>query len=360
MTVSDLEFHIAQVDSVIKQCRKFFLSKEKRNIYSNRVNLFKGIANSNLDNFDIEKIQQARLLLHHIAQEIEFLDFRSIKEVPKKLIKCLRLVRDEWLDEPNHFTIVFSNNSKSLMHYYTLPFDVGKLDDLNHVCSALHLEENYKHGLIHISQPRFFINDFLSSIPVYHEMGHFIDNIYGISEHASNNLPNTLSKHLQIRGKERLNYIREHFANIFAAQYLSNSIIKKIDYSCLREDEKTSGNLTHPSIIDRISIVNTSLTNSGPDEDFEIIDQLKESTKFKTGLKSGEKELLVRQVELKINPFTSEKAVKLEKKSEVHTLFFEGWNSFNDSVSYKNKYPEPLKRLNKINLLINKTLDKTL
>lgn len=360
MTSNDLEFHIAQVESLITQCRSKFQTSQKEQIYSNRIQLFNSIASSKYENFDIVKLKQSSFLLNFIAREIEFLDFKSKKEIPYKLIQCLNLILEDWIDDKHLFTIAFSSNSKNLTDYYTPVITETTLKSLNHVTESLGLNFVYEYGLIQISQPRFFINDFLSSIPTYHELGHFIDNNYGISEHASSKLPKNLSKHPIVNSeKQRKDYLAEHFANIFAAQYLAELIIEKINFTSFggKNDQEYSA---HPSIEKRISIINTFLTNSGPDEDLEIINQLKESTKIKTGMKSFERELINRKIELTQNPFMLDKKVKLNASEELHSLFIEGWNSFYNSEKFKIRYPEPIKRLKRINKLIEQTIDSTM
>lgn len=355
MTSKDLEFHIAQVDSVIKLSRKKFRSDRKKEVYQNLINLFQAIKNSEYHQYDILRLNFCRDLLNIIYVQVEFLDYKYLKDIPFQLISCLNNVVDDWIDNPELFSIVFSSNSKGLTDYYNWNLDERSINSINRLCNSLGFGVNYDHGLIHISQPRYFTNDFLSSIPVYHELGHFIDANYGISRYALDDAKFQLQKYkAKNHDKEQLySYMAEHFADIFAAQYLTDLMTKVLNYTSFQ----VPNSYEHPSTSNRIAIIETFLNGSGTSENLEIVHQLKKATKIQTKRKLVERELLIREKTPSLNPFELDKKVMLSEPAEVHTLFSLGWNNFNEGGYFVEKYPQPVDRLNRINFLIGKTID---
>lgn len=358
MTSKDLEFHIAQVNSAIKLSRKKFRSDRKKEVYQNLINLFKAIKKSEYQKFDITRLKTCRALLNIIYVQIEFLDYKYLTEIPFQIISCLNVVKSDWIDNPDLFSIVFSNNSKGLTDYYNWSLDERSINEINRICNTLGFNIRYDHGLIHISQPRFFTNDFLSSIPVYHELGHFIDSNYGISRYAVDDPSFKPQKYDSTNySKHQLySYMAEHFADLFSAQYLTNLMVKVLNFISFGNSES----FDHPSTDNRISIIEAFISGTGTPEDLEIVSQLKKATKVQTKRKLNERDLIIREKIPSSNPFELDKQVKLSEPHEVHALYSFGWENFNESEIFSEKYPLPYDRLKRINFLIKKSIDLTI
>jgi hypothetical protein len=204
---------------------------------------------------------------------------------------------------------------------------------------------SYKPALIQISKPRFLFDDFLGSTPVYHELGHFIDNNFQITKNLFSN-PAFATKNK--------NHYEEYFADIFAAQYIGKSCIEPLNYNAPSTRSKDVD--THPSNEMRIKVVNAFLNNSGDPVVMEIVTQLKQAV-----IDRGCGELKVRSVELTEDPFESLTPIILDNPSKAHSLFLKGWEHWLNPLStIRNAYSNPVECCNKINSIIKESIEITM
>ncbi len=260
MQYPKLELHIAQVERLIAASRSTFSNKKKEHIYNNLLDLFQKIKHSNYTNFSSENLTFAKIGLHIVFYGIEFLDYKYENEIPKRLIFCLNKVLDEWITEgtDKYFIVVSYNNTAD--NFLIRAYDQGYLNGLIPLLKSL-FDVDYSQSLIQISKPKFVSNDYLSSIPVYHELGHFMDKNYQIVK--------TFSREPQfsVHGISSVHF-EEFFADLFAAQYIGKAATSPLD-----ETRKTSAP-THPSNAKRVEVVNTFVDGTGPADCMNIVNQL--------------------------------------------------------------------------------------
>lgn len=197
MTRPEFELRIAQVDTVIRSCSYSFKNKTQEKSYKNLLALFKAIKDR-YTGYDVTKLNFCSQILDIVYTEIEYLDYKSDKDIPKHLIGCLEIALSDWIDNPDLFSFVFLSNNQSLHQFFTLTLDEDSIDKINRNCTYLNLGVEYNHSLIPITQSRFFNNSFLSNIPAYHELGHFIDSYYMISKKAVQSSTFTYSDSIDI------------------------------------------------------------------------------------------------------------------------------------------------------------------
>lgn len=363
MTLQEFEFNLVQVDSVIANSRHKFKLWEHQLAYENLISLHNEVK-ARYKTFDILKLRACSdKILDKIYLGIESLHYNKWSEVPSHLTKCLEVALNDWINESEEFSIVFSNSNNSLQDFLARRYLHSDINDTNLLCSALKLGAKYEHKLIQIYQPGFFNNEFLSCIPTYHELGHFVESYYSIPYHiAYSEFP----FEYEIGGKKYNNdskadlifcYMREHFCDLFAAQYLGSCMSEYLNYLI----EGHSYSWIHPSTIRRIEVIETFLAGTGSGENMKIVDKLLETTKIQTKRSGLEQELKDRTRTLSIDPFEKDKPQKLNNPNEVHTLFKEGWTSFIDThSSLFGKFPNHISRNKRINYLVKNSIDLTL
>lgn len=363
MTGKEFELHIAQVETVLNKCRSQFKTKRHQETYNNLLALFNAVK-LKYSNFDKVNLQFCRdHVLMKIYLGIEFLHYRKSNEVPKHLISCLEICLTEWIDSPKFYSIVFSHNSQHLQDFKTWTFYNTHLKDIND-WTKKHLGVEYEHGLIQISQPRFFNHDFMSNIPCYHELGHFVESFYNIIFWVINNKigftyefgTKKLTNDGNLDNKETAYiffWLREHFCDLYAAQYLGNIMEESLKFVA----ENHGYGAQHPSTERRISVIDTFLNGSGTVNDQLIVETIKEATKAQTKRHGRETELLIsRGKPLSNNPFKVNRIVKLEDKAEIHSLIVEGWKYFILSTDFV----EPINRMEHLNKMIRGSIELTL
>jgi hypothetical protein len=295
-----------------------------------------------------------RGILNIVFYGIEYLNYKKEKDLPKELIFCLNQVLKDWIpDALDEYFIVISYN-QTLEDFYYKALSQELLRNVKLKLSIL-LGVEYEHSLIQISKPRFLFNDFLGSVPVYHELGHFVDYNYQITKNLFGE--KTFLTQIPENEKERHNEIfyREYFADLFAAQYISKSGIERLSY--IGHGAKDSS--THPSTQRRIKIIESFILGSGDVESTFIIENLKKATRERT----NGTELKIRNAPLSPNPFLLLSPVSLGDGnfSMIHSLFSEGWKQWVDrDAEIHEKYEDPIACSKAINNLIKESIQLTM
>jgi len=185
MNIRKIELHISQVQRAIDQCLSKFPENKKQENYDNLGALFNAIKQTDFSKYEGEFFNQflnnTRLLLNRIFHSIEHLHYDDVGEVPVELIKPLDLVIGEWFEKPDDYFVCISYNNR----FYIDALQESERIQYDGFCRGL-FNVAYNQSLILISKPKFLANDFLASIPVYHELGHFIDYNFGITESIDN------------------------------------------------------------------------------------------------------------------------------------------------------------------------------
>jgi hypothetical protein len=322
MQYPKLELQIAQIERLIANSRKKFSNKKKGQIYNNTLLLFNKIKTSNYMALKSEELAITKTVLHLIFYTVEFLDYKNENEIPKRLIFCLNKVLDDWiLGGTNKYFIVVSYN-KTPDNFFVRALDQAQINNINLYLTDLY-GINYSHSLIQISKPRFLFNDYLSSVPLYHELGHFIDKNFQVTDSLSKE---TGFADLLISK----NHFFEFFADIFAAQYIGKSSTAPLDES------KTVQSPTHPSNAQRVEVVNTFIDGTGSPWSMKIVDNLKRICKIRT-----DRALEIRFEELsdEENPFISLTPKVINSPNKLHSLFNLGWQHWlNSNSPVRKKY----------------------
>ena len=211
----------------------------------------------------------------------------------------------------------------------------------------------FSHQLVTFEVPKPLFNDFLFVSIIYHEMGHFVDNYYNISDEVVRRIKTRFSKteeEEKIRKeffpiiqltyddtagvykdvKKRDEYIESHvgeyIADLFGAQYVGSHIINHIELN--RHGTYNIYSETHPAPQSRASLVNAFLTNDTTN--FLLKDLIDSFTATKLELKNR----YVRPADaLKLE---KGQPLTIENDDELHSLFQLGWEVYFKGTGARN------------------------
>lgn len=257
-----------------------------------------------------------------ISHSIAYLHTTTKEDLTCELFSCLRLVLKDWIPaEADKYVIVCSQGDYSILQNEFLEPAYQHIE--------MFYKVRFRRRLISINTPLYRKNDFLFNSVLYHEIGHFIDNYYHISERltqlfakGAKLVPQQMeyfkdvdfSTFKMIKWNKVYCYLREYFADIFASQYIG----KTVYYYLLYVNPTGGGNETHPASADRVRIVDDFVDKKTVN--IELLECLKEATRL-----SSKMELIRRDEEIDITPFLSLKIVFPDNVKQLHNIFQKIW-----------------------------------
>ncbi len=287
---------------------------------------------------DVEK-RNMRDIISFFQKSLELLDSNTINSIPFELIECIKLASSDWISDHDQYIILTSYGD----YAFVIPEDISLIYHL--IESKYNIKFKYK--LIQIKLPKYLFRDYLTNVVLYHELGHFVDNVlkispvltdlffvhyasrtHGIIDEIITYFPFLEDPHFTENDKKILiaNHTGEYFSDIFASQYIGSFINQHLIY--LSEDYPTHASISHPSLTNRVRFVDEFLNNT---TDGFVLKSLKE-TLFNVSKCSLEK----RFIELKKDDFLSLIPSEIDKKENLHSLFKLGWDIWlNESYKFK-------------------------
>lgn len=360
-----LQLNFSQLESAWKKSKNNLYSDSKKITYHESLGaLFEKMKNENfLHLSEMETIERSRVI-DFFFHSITFLDGSTVSQIPFEVIKCLEEALKEWVDEHDNFIIVTSLvkevNAFSFDTRLTFGDDFYIIIDRNYGIK-------FESRLIQINVPETLTRDYLANVALYHELGHFIDRKYRISEI----LTNTFIAFNNVRGLDKRlshyfpflndgntqNYSRvlfshfsEYFCDLFASQYIEKSLGTYLNYI-------TKGNPywspTHPVTSNRIMLVNKFIDG----ESDALLSKILKTTSL-----ASKKELKKRYKEFSSKDFENLIPVEINSAEELHYLFVYGWNlwlSDWSEIQNTNEMSHPLSP-NQIYEIINNLIEKSI
>ncbi|MFO8000876.1 MAG: hypothetical protein R6U46_06520 [Marinilabilia sp.] len=263
---------------------------------------------------------------------IEFLDNSTLVNIPHEIVFCLEEALKEW-DNSEQYIIVTSlqNNLHSFSFNPRLALYEPYYDLLR---GNFGIEFNYR--LIQINLPKYLSHDYLANVVLYHELGHFIDLRFQISQKSQRAFGFT---------GEMLNHYEEYFADVFAAQYIGNASNFYLDYIAHKHESSP----THPSTDARIEIVNDFLNNN---QENTPLENIKLATEKITSNK-----LMKRSQLLSEDDFLNFIPTEVSSPEELHSLFEIGWDLWTKDVDeFSSRNIDGLGKYRITNNLIEKSI----
>ena len=367
MHIQLLNSHFAQLVSAWKKSKyNKYSDYDKQEYHAKLAELFdkvKKIDFDKLSDFEKEEIKQ---MLSFFTASLEFLDNSTINSVPFELIECLKYAMEEWIDDYNQYIIVTSYNN----------FSFNPSLVRNKVYSII--ESKYKirfnKKLVQINLPKHLSRDYLTNSVLYHELGHFVDNVLEIYDAIFLSILNQISSlttipkdkddilkyfpyilHplLGMQEKEFMlkMHIKEYFADLFAAQYVGKSACHHLIYIAPHAPISH----THPTTQNRINIVNEFL---GDDTKFGCVVK----TFLRETLKKTGKEIKLRHTSIASDDIIHLIPCEISQSEQLHFLYNLGWDIWLNRTSEfkdKNNMNEHLKQ-GQIYQIINNLIEKSI
>lgn len=372
-----LELHFSQL--------YFAWSKSKLNRYSdskkeefhrNLGSLIQKVSELNFNEMIDDDLQLTKETLDFVFKSLEFLDKSTLNSFPLEIVECLNIALSDWLKDDQYIIVTSLNNN---LLSYSMEYSKQINDPL-----LVYIFKNYNikfnHSLIQINLPKILSKDYLANVVLYHELGHFVDLEYKISEAIAFKFCQIMTRHIPVNDIEEndlnsyfpyffdnslsyenrmiliKNHLGEYFSDIFAAQYIGNCSNYYINYITSPYTDKLSG--SHPSTDNRIRLVNSFINN----EHNYVLDILKEAT---LSIISG-KEIKARYKKITSKDIYSLLPVKIYHKNDLSSLLILGWEiwqRYNNNFEKKNNMSfnlQPSKRYEIINNLIEKSISNFL
>ncbi|UFH54819.1 hypothetical protein [Spirosoma sp. KNUC1025] len=279
-----LTLQVVQAErSLLKSKNNNYSDREKKD-YHNKLSLLLDYIKNEINNqndytnsfcFGIKKE------LDFIFKSLEFLDSSTLNLIPYETVECLNLALKDWIKPKESYIIVTSliNNTDRFS------FDPSLIEDTN-IYETIHVKYGIKfeHKLIQLNIPKSLSRDYLINVVHYHELGHFIDINYSISDPVAWEIVDKwlrgdfknkqrvkilkyfpslehLDADTYIDSKEFDNiksFLREYFSDLFASQYVGKCFDNYIMYL---DEESDQDGIEHPSASKRSEVVNAFLKN---------------------------------------------------------------------------------------------------
>lgn len=374
-----LKLHLAQAERAIRNAsNNVYSDKHKQEYQDNLSVLFNAIhSNAKKDkNLSEENIYHSyKRHIDFIFKSLEFLDSSTFNQIPYEIIECLNYAMHDWLGHDNQYIIVTSliNNVDQFSFDPSLAFNDVLYDEIK-----IKYEIEFPRRLVQINLPRPLSRDYLASVVLYHELGHFVDLKFKYTESLTRNLltqivEGTIDSHLlpdiltylsflkeAFNSQKKISkdslffrvtnlHLAEYFCDLFASQYIGDSSNFYLKYLTENSDRSFE---THPSTVNRIQIVNDFLLQ----RDNSIIKYLQIAIKNISGIELKQRSEIVPNDDfLNLIPFD------INSNKQLHGLFNMGWKIWLQDIdklqeSLNNQYPNPLYFYDVINNLIEKSI----
>jgi hypothetical protein len=268
-------------------------------------------------------------------ESIKFLSGSTINETPYEIVACLDKALADWYSQQNSITTALLPEK----NYYFYSSDPQ--NDLKKICGIdLNLE------IIQIALPKSYKHFPLYNVALYHELGHFIDLKFSISDYVllayEKQLGLTKDNFFVLR-----NHVKEYFADLFAASYSGNAVSIFLE-KVIGLQKATS---THPDSSQRIVLVQNFIDSKNDP----WIEMFQDACK-KTAGNSLEIRYALPDINHCLNDF---RPARIGTDAEMHGLFAAGWNFvLNPSVRDTDTWSkiEEFDAFSRVNDLITKTI----
>lgn len=320
-----------------------------------------------IENFDFTPpmdLVLCREVMDFFSKSINLLDNNTINVVPHEMIECLNTALKDWIDDYNKYIFVTTDGDYCI-HLLDESIDLT----YQNIKNKYDIDFTYK--LVNVQLPKYLLRDYLTNVVLYHELGHFVDNRYKLTETI---LPKILkvnvnylnstyfpyissAKDIDKYEYRVVNHLSEYFADLFASQYVGNHICNYLDYHEHEHEKSKICHDSHPNHSFRKKMIRSFLLGySNP-----VLDIIKDTVHTVT-----KKDLEVKFTNLSPNDFYNLVPTDISNEQELHSLFKLGWDVYlaggdhfkaANSMSY---IPSQSEVYNIVNNLIEKSINNFL
>lgn len=258
-----------------------------------------------------------RQFQEHAWHVMQFLKGSRSNDAPHEAQYVLSKALKEWI---NADALI---SSASLEHF---GFFLNPADLWSHIARALDKfdTKGYSPLLVRIGAPEAFKHRPIFCIPLFHELGHFVDHHYKISELSllfAQPGPPPANMHPAIWREANLNHRMEHFADLFSACYTSEGSKK----SLLAIAPNHGASHTHPATTKRVEVIEHFL---GGHQDPMV--NLFQATLAARGLPSLSPRFKLPDLAV---PFDDVLPCRFSEDAELYGVFSGGWDYLYDQIA---------------------------
>jgi hypothetical protein len=246
-----------------------------------------------------------RAFAFHVRNAERYLSGSTTKESPYEIEYCLNAALRGRTKREFLITTALTENQ----NFHFLPSDPW--DFIKKTISGYDTR-GFDAVLVQLGVPKIYSHKPLYCIPLYHELGHFVD-----IEHSVTPLSLLISPALPpVTPRHRA----EHFADLFGACYVGTSSIKTLETIAPRAPSSA----THPATSDRITLIQRFLA-SQPDP---LID-LFQNALARLGM--GPLQTVFQPPDLKA-VFDDIRPYQIADQAELHGIFETAWDYLEDAL----------------------------
>lgn len=290
------------------------------------------------------ELQERKSTIDFFFKSLEFLDSSTLNLLPFEIVYCLETALYEWVDDSPQQVIVTSLNND----INSFSFDPSlSADEYIYDLIKLRYKITFDARLVQINLPRYLSKDYLVNVVLYHELGHFVDDKYNISIRVHDDIlfkivsgslkvgdplyselevwfpyiskidTSTLLGYLHNRNDNAiLNHISEYFADLYAAQYISDCSSNYLDYLTNGDNNYS---FSHPSTSNRNLLVRDFL-NGKTNPFFDLLN---------TATKTITSRTLEKRFEIvPVDDIDKLIPIEVTSRNQIHYLFKLGWSKW--------------------------------
>ncbi|MBT1697151.1 hypothetical protein KK083_09715 [Fulvivirgaceae bacterium PWU4] len=339
ITPQNLELRFSQLLRVTDKLKssKYSDSKKKEKLHQTLM-----VAITKIDDCNFCGLSKTELWHHHVLIEriflwLEYLVDSTINQTPYEIMNCLELVLADWIDDLDNYVLLTSLSNKRNDFAFHYDQDPSLLIEIRKLLKQYY-DIDLELDVIRIILPKFLSHDYLTAVHLYHELAHFIDWKYSVTDQV------LFKRGLLFRKDADENKIKyqEHFADIFAAQYVDRASCVHLSYLTYRKP-----NGKHPPTRIRIELVENFLD----EKESMIVSDIKKAT-----LSCTRRPLKKRFKTAGISDFNNLIPIEVRAPEELHGLFIEAWDIWQNpkSALRKNFKRSDLYRI--LNNLVEKSI----
>ena len=246
-----------------------------------------------------------RAFASHIRSAERYLSGSTTKDAPYEIEYCLRHALSTRIKREFLITTALTDDQD----FHFLPSDPWQF--IVKTISGYDTK-GFDALLVQLGVPRIYCHKPIFCIPLYHELGHFVDVHYRLTEYS-------LLTHAGVHPPLQ-SHRHEHFADLFAASYVGNSSVNTL--KTIAPSDPTSS--THPSTADRIGLVEKLLSGQN-DPLIEMFGDLM----AKLGAGPLAPEFKAPSVK---RSFDDVRTYQIADIPELHGIFESAWNYLGDAL----------------------------
>jgi len=351
MEAKFLQLHFSQLQSEWATAKyNNYSDLRKREYHEKLSKIISLLEAEDISKFSPLEIKQRFYVVFFLFKSLEFLNNSTSSSMPFEIVAVLEEALNDWIPTRDYIIVTSLINNNIGFSYDTslmlMDFIYKEIEILYGI--------KFEKRLIQINVPNSTARDYLASVVLYHELGHFIDRKFEISrvlyiEILSAILSGKLSAgefndivkyfpylaninlvkwfHANyFPGNKFENHIAEYLCDLFGSQYIGEYSNRYVSY--LTCDEATD-NVTHPSSINRSSFIMDFLTGNKK----YLVEKYKQTVLLIT-----KEEIKSRAESFKSEDFENFLPVDIDRPQQLHFLFAYGWKVWLDDWNKMRAY----------------------